>query len=318
MNIILTDAQTITNGDLDLSVFETYGNVTVYPLTSYEETKTRLADADAVLINKTKLNAETLSLATHLKYIGIFATGFDMVDLDYCRAHGITVCNAGSYSTDAVAQTVFGFLLHHFSRTADYDRFVKDGGWMNSVSFSPFVFPTAELSGKTMGIFGYGAIGRRVALIAKAFGMNVLATPHKAPTDVGDGVVTFVDFDTLLSASDILSVHCPLNAETKGLFDATVFAKCKKGMYFINTSRGGVLDEVALRDALEAEQLSGAGIDVLTIEPMHRDCVLFGAKNITFTPHVAWAPYETRLCLLGIVEDNLRSFLEGNPKHVIV
>lgn len=318
MNIVITDAQTITNGDLDLSVFEKYGNLTVYPLTSYEETKERIADADAVLLNKTLMDKETLSLATHLKYIGIFATGFNMIDLDYCREHGITVCNAGSYSTDAVAQTVFGFLLNHFSRTADYDRFVKDGGWMASDSFSPFVFPTAELAGKTMGIFGYGAIGRRVASIAKAFGMNVIATPHRAPDATTDGVVNFVDFDTLLSSSDVLTIHCPLNAETRELFDAAAFAKCKKGMYFINTSRGGVLVEPALRDALESGHLSGAGIDVLTIEPMQRDCVLYGAKNITFTPHVGWAPYETRLRLLSIVEDNLSSFLNGTPKHVIV
>ena len=318
MNIVITDAQTVTNGDLDLSVFEKYGNVTVYPLTSYEETKERIADADVVLLNKTVMDKETLSLATHLKYIGIFATGFNMIDLDYCREHGITVCNAGSYSTDAVAQTVFGFLLNHFSRTSDYDRFVKDGGWMASASFSPFVFPTAELAGKTMGIFGYGAIGRRVARIAGAFGMNVIATPHRMPEERTDGVTDFGDFDTLLSSSDVLSVHCPLNAETGELFDEVTFAKCKKGMYFINTSRGGVIVESALRDALESGHISGAGIDVLTIEPMSRDCVLYGAKNITFTPHVAWAPYETRVRLLSIVEDNLASFLSGTPKHVIV
>ena len=169
-----------------------------------------------------------------------------------------------------------------------------------------------------MGIFGYGAIGRRVASIAKAFGMNVIATPHRAPDATTDGVVNFVDFDTLLSSSDVLTIHCPLNAETRELFDAAAFAKCKKGMYFINTSRGGVLVEPALRDALESGHLSGAGIDVLTIEPMQRDCVLYGAKNITFTPHVGWAPYETRLRLLSIVEDNLSSFLNGTPKHVIV
>ena len=169
-----------------------------------------------------------------------------------------------------------------------------------------------------MGIFGYGAIGRRVASIARAFGMNVIATPHR-PSDVTtDGIADFVDFDTLLSSSDVLSVHCPLNAETRELFDAVTFAKCKKGMYFVNTSRGGVIVEPALRDALESGHISGAGIDVLTIEPMQRDCVLYGAKNITFTPHVAWAPYETRLRLLSIVEDNLASFLSGTPKHVIV
>ena len=153
MKIVLTDAQTVTNGDLDLSVFEKYGEVVVYPLTSHEETAARIADADVVLLNKTVMDAEVLSQAKNLKYIGIFATGFNMIDLAYCRAHGITVSNAGSYSTDAVAQTVFAFLLHHYSRVADYDAFVREGGWKNSPSFSPFVFPTFELAGKTIGIW---------------------------------------------------------------------------------------------------------------------------------------------------------------------
>lgn len=317
MKIVLTDAQTVTNGDLDLSVFEKYGDVVTYPLTAKEETKARIADADAVLLNKTVMDADTLAAAPHLRYIGIFATGYNMIDLDYCRAHGITVCNAGSYSTDAVAQTVFAFLLHRYNRTSDYDAFVREGGWMNSPSFSPFVFPTMELAGKTLGIFGYGTIGKKVAAIAAAFGMRVLAVPHKMSQPC-DGIAELVDFDTMLANADVISVHCPLNAETKELFNADVFARCKPGAYFINTSRGGVLVESALRDALESGHLSGAGVDVLTVEPMRRDCVLFGAKNITFTPHVAWAPYETRVRLLGIVEENLKNYLAGTPTHVIV
>ncbi|MCQ2431176.1 MAG: D-2-hydroxyacid dehydrogenase [Clostridia bacterium] len=320
MKIVLTDAQTVTNGDLDLTVFEKYtgdDELVIYPLSDKEETKARLADADAVIINKTVLDAEVLACAPKLKYIGIFATGYNMIDLDYCRAHGITVCNAGSYSTDAVAQTVFAFLLHRANRVADYNAFVAEGGWKNSPSFSPFVFPTMELAGKTIGIFGYGSIGKKVGVIAKAFGMNVLAVPHKKDQPA-DGIAELVDLDTMLAQADVISVHCPLTAETKGFFNAEIFAKCKPGAYFVNTSRGGVVIEEDLRDALESGHLSGAGLDVLTVEPMKHDCVLLGAKNITFTPHVAWAPYETRLRLMTIVEDNLKNFIAGTPTHVIV
>lgn len=318
MKIVLTDAQTVTNGDLDLSVFEKYGEVVVYPLTYYEETAERIADADVVLLNKTVMDETVLSQAKNLKYIGIFATGFNMIDLDYCRAHGIIVSNAGSYSTDAVAQTVFAFLLHHYSRVADYDAFVRDGGWKNSPSFSPFVFPTFELAGKTIGIFGFGAIGRKVAQIAQAFSMKVIAVPHRMP-DVIDPAdpITYTDLDTMLGMADIVSVHTPLNDETRGLFNASRFAQMKPGAYFVNTSRGGVLDEVALRDALESGHLSGAGIDVLTLEPMRADCVLHGVKHLTTTPHVAWAPFETRVRLMDIVETNLKNFIAGTPTHVV-
>lgn len=318
MKIVLTDAQTVTNGDLDLSVFEKYGEVVVYPLTSHEQTAERIADADAVLLNKTVMDAEVLSQAKNLKYIGVFATGYNMIDLDYCRAHGITVSNAGSYSTEAVAQTVFALLLHHYSRVADYDAFVRDGGWKNSPSFSPFVFPTFELAGKTIGILGFGAIGRKVAKIAQAFSMKVVAVPHRMPETVDpDDTVTYTDLDTMLACADVVTVHTPLTAETTGLFDASRFAQMKQGAYFINTSRGGVLDEQALRDALESGHLAGAGIDVLTLEPMRADCVLHGVKNLTTTPHVAWAPLETRIRLLDIVETNLKNFIAGTPTHVV-
>ncbi|MBR5871452.1 MAG: D-2-hydroxyacid dehydrogenase [Clostridia bacterium] len=318
MKIVLTDAQTVTNGDLDLSVFEKYGEVVVYPLTSHEQTAERIADADAVLLNKTVMDAEVLSQAKNLQYIGVFATGYNMIDLDYCRAHGITVSNAGSYSTEAVAQTVFALLLHHYSRVADYDAFVRDGGWKNSPSFSPFVFPTFELAGKTIGILGFGAIGRKVAKIAQAFSMKVVAVPHRMPETVDpDDTVTYTDLDTMLACADVVTVHTPLTAETTGLFDASRFAQMKQGAYFINTSRGGVLDEQALRDALESGHLAGAGIDVLTLEPMRADCVLHGVKNLTTTPHVAWAPLETRIRLLDIVETNLKNFIAGTPTHVV-
>ena len=316
MKIVLTDAATVTGGDLDLTVFERYGTVERWPTSTHAEAIQRLADADAVLLNKTVLDAEVLAAAPQLRYIGIFATGYNMIDLEYCRAHGITVCNAGSYSTDAVAQTVFAFILHHASRVADYNAFVSEGGWVASPTFSPFIFPTAELAGKTLGIFGYGAIGHQVARIGAAFGMQVLAVPHRPQPD--DDVARMTDLDTMLAAADYITVHCPLTAETRALFGAKLFARCKKGAYFINTARGGVVDEAALRDAVESGQLSGAGLDVLTDEPMRPDCVLRDVKGITFTPHVAWAPLETRARLLRIVEDNLKNWLDGRPSHIIV
>ena len=256
MKIVLTDAQTVTNGDIDLSVFEKYGEVVIYPLTSHEQTAERIADDDVVLLNKTVMDEEVLSQAKNLKYIGIFATGYNMIDLAYCRAHGITVSNAGSYSTDAVAQTVFAFLLHHYSRVAEYDAFVREGGWKNSPSFSPFVFPTGELAGKTIGILGFGTIGRRVARIAEAFSMKVMAVPHRMPEHIDpDDTVIYTDLDTMLANADVVSVHTPLTEETKGMFDAARFAQMKQGAYFVNTSRGGVLVEEALRDALESAGL---------------------------------------------------------------
>ncbi len=315
-NIVLTDAQTVTKGDIDLSVFEKYGNVTVHPLTARAETARRIADADCVILNKTVMDAEVLSAAPHLRYIGIFATGYNMIDLDYCRAHGITVSNAGSYSTDAVAQSVFAYLLHFASRAADYDAFVRGGGWKNSPSFSPFVFPTFELAGKTLGILGYGMIGRKVAEIAHAFSMRVLAVPH-TPRTGSDGIVEFTDFDTMLAQSDFVSVHTPLTDETRGLFSRDVFSRMKRGACFINTSRGGAVVEADLRAALESGHLAGAAIDVLTEEPMREDCVLHNAPNLITTPHVAWAPLETRQRLLSIVEENLKNFLEGHPTHVV-
>ncbi len=315
MKIVITDASTVTNGDLDLRVFEQFGELYIYPMTrGTEQTAQRLADADAVLLNKTVINEEVLAHAPHLKYIGLFATGYNVIDLAACKRRGITVCNAGSYSTAAVAQTVFGFLLNHYCRTAQYDAFVKEGGWIDSPTFSPFVYQTYELQGKTIGIVGYGAIGKAVADIALAFGMRGLVY-NRSPKE--DARVRFVPLDTLLAQSDIVTVHCPLNADSERLFCRETFLKMKDQAYFINTARGGVVVEEDLRWALGSGKLSGAGVDVISVEPMLPECPLRGAKNITFTPHVAWAPLQTRQRLLDIVCDCLASYLRGEKKNVI-
>ena len=313
MNIVITDAQTVTNGDLDLSVFEKYGNVTVYPLTSYEETKARIADADAVLLNKTVLDKETLSLATHLKYVGIFATGFNMIDLDYCREHGITVCNAGSYSTNAVAQHTFALILNHYNQIANYHAAVQDGVWERSQLTTLYDFPTDELDGKVIGLIGYGHIGKKVAEIARAFNMKVLVYTR---TPKPDGIAEFVSFEELLANSDIISLHLPLNDSTRRMMDAEAFMKCKRGALLVNTARGGLVDEPALKAAVESGQLSGAALDAITVEPM-RNCILKGVENIVITPHAAWAPMSTRLRLRDITTACLKAWMEGNPINVV-
>ncbi len=314
LNIVLTDCATVNAGDLDLSILENFGNVTYYKETSPEQTAERIKDADVVIINKTLINKAEIDSAPNLKMIALFATGYNNVDVAYARERGIDVCNAGSYSTGAVAQQVFAYILAHASQVSNYDTDVKNGDWIRSRLFCFFSRPTTELEGKTLGIFGFGAIGKRVADIGLAFGMRVIATNRSKKEYAG---VEFVDFDTLLAKSDYLSVNCPLNEGTAKIFNAEAFGKMKKGLYFINTARGGVLDEQALFDALESQQLSGAGIDVLTFEPMREDCPLFHAKNITITPHVAWAPIETRRRLLSIVASNVQNFIEGHPTNLV-
>ncbi len=314
MKIVITDWKTVTDGDLSLDSLQAFGEVTAYPLTAPEETAARIKDADVVLCNKTPMTASVLEGASHLRYIGLFATGYNNIDLDYTNAHGITVCNAGGYSTDAVAQHVFAMLLSLASRTEDYRRFTAEGHWIGSDVFSPFCYPMFELCGQTFGIIGYGNIGKAVAKIANAFGMKVLCctrTPQEDPT------VEFVGFEELLSRADVVSVHCPLTPRSADMFNAAAFARMKDGAIFINTSRGGVVDEAALREVLESGKLRAAALDVLQTEPMAGDCPLLGVKNCLITPHVAWAPLQTRQRLLALVCDNLRAFLNGTPQNVV-
>lgn len=312
MKIVLTDAQTVTQGDLSLDGLREFGEVIVHPLTAYEDIAETVRDADAIILNKTPLNPETLRLASHLRYIGLFATGYNNIDTAYCREHNITVCNAGSYSTNAVCQHTFALILECLNRVGDYSRFTAEGNWKESKTFSPFVFPINELAGKTIGIVGFGSIGRAVAKVAEAFEMKVLAYKRNR-----DGDKRLCDLDYLLANSDIVTVHCPLNDSSYRMFNEETFRKMKDGAIFINTARGGVMDEAALKIALESGKLSYAGIDTLEQEPMAKDCPICGVKNCFITPHIAWAPIETRERLMGIVCDNLRAFLSGNPKNVV-
>lgn len=314
MKIVITDAQTVTSGDISLDILNELGEVVIYNLTDKSELVGRIKDADAIICNKTLLNEEVLSKAKKLKYIGLFATGYNNIDIDYCKSRGITVCNAGSYSTNSVAQQTFAFILEHYNKVAKYNTFVQNGGWLSSPTFSPFVFPLNELSGKTIGIVGYGSIGKAVERIANAFNMNVLVNSRtEQKTIYGQ----FVSLDELLANSDIVTVHCPLNKDSQYMFNSQAFAKMKDGAFFINTARGGVLVEEDLVNALESGKLSGAGIDVLEYEPMTANCKLMGAKNCLISPHIAWAPYETRVRLINIVHSNLKAFIDGNPTNVV-
>ena len=314
MHIVVTDGDTVQGQGIDLDFLQAFGRVTVYGLTQPEQLAERLADADAVLANKTVLDAPVLAAAPRLRYIGLFATGYNNVDTAYAAAHGITVCNVPGYSTEAVAQHTMALLLQLTNQVGAYNQMVEQGDWVKSRTFSFFPLPLAELSGRTMGIVGYGAIGRRVAQMARAFGMQVLVCNRRP---VEDATVRQVPLETLLEQADVVSLHCPLNADSQDMMDAAAFERMKPGAWLINTARGALVDEVALRAALDSGHLGGAGLDVLRKEPMTPDCPLYGAPRCVLTPHIAWAGLETRQRLMGVVADNLRAYLAGTPQNTV-
>ena len=311
MKILVTDSLSLkSHNDLSLEMLWQFGEVTEYDGITREELLFEVKDKDIILTNKIIIDREVMENAPRLRYIGLFATGYNNIDIAAAKEKGIVVANAGSYSTNAVAQQVIGYILAHYTKISQYDEFVKQGGWLKSKCFAPLVFATDEVYDKTLGIVGYGAIGQAVEKIATALGMRVLVYTRTPKSDA-----KFVDFDTLLAKSDVITLHCPLTEQTKDLMNSEAFSKCKDGAFFINTSRGGVVDEFAIFDALKSGKLSGAAVDVLKSEPMSSDCPLLNAPNIIITPHTAWAPLKTRQRLLEIVCDNIQAFLDGNPKN---
>lgn len=318
MKIVILDAATLTiNNDIDFSVFDRFGEVKIYDFTKDEEILERIKDADVILCNKSSMSEKNLSGAKNLKYIGLFATGYNNVDLEYTRKKGITVCNAGSYSTEAVAQHVFAFILHYYNTISRYDEFVKNKGWINTNKFSPFM-EMKELFGKTIGIIGYGSIGQKVAVIANAFGMNVMAYSRSALKENRQSdEVTYATVDEILEKSDIVTIHCPLNKDSEKMCNKEFFTKMKKDSLFINTSRGGVVNQEDLMWALNNNVIQYAALDVIEKEPMPEDCKLIETKNLVITPHAAWAPLETRERLIKIVSKNLQKWVAGTPINVI-
>lgn len=316
MRILITDCASLTSGgDLSLEPLKKYGEITEYGNISRTELLKEVVNKDIVLCNKTVIDSEVINAAPNLKYIGVFATGYNNIDITLAKQRGIAVCNAGSYSTNAVAQQVIAYILLHYTNIPRYNEFVKEGGWKRSPVFSPLVFTADEVAGKTLGIIGYGNIGKAVERAAAGLNMNVLVYTR---TVRENGVTRFTDFDTLLKNSDIITLHCPLNKQSENMMNEEAFSKCKRGAFFINTSRGGTVDETALLNALKSGRLSGAAIDVLKQEPMSEDCVLADAPNIIITPHTAWAPLSTRRRLLSITCENIDSFLDGKSKNRIV
>lgn len=313
MKILITDCITLqNNNDISLEIFKSFGETVEYDNISRDELLKEVKDTDIILCNKTVIDREVIENAPRLKYIGLFATGYNNIDIETAKERGIPVCNAGSYSTNAVAQQVIAYILMHYTRVPEYNDFVHSGGWLSHRVFSALVFTGDEVYGKTLGIIGFGSIGKAVKKAAEGLGMKVIVNTR---TVREDNETEFVDRDTLFARSDIISVHCPLNEQSRDMMNKEAFAKCKDGAFFINTSRGGVVDEQALADALNSGKLSGAAVDVLKQEPMSEDCPLFKAKNIIITPHTAWAPLATRQRLIGIVADNISAFLDGKPKN---
>ena len=313
MKIVVLEAGVMTPGGLSLKPYEQFGDVTYYHTTKQSQVIERIGDAEAILLNKLIIGKEVMDACPNLKYIGLFATGFNTIDVKYAAQKGITVCNAGSYSTNAVAQHTLALILNHFNQISNYHNAVKSGAWEKSELTTLYDFPTDELFGKTIGIVGYGHIGKRVAKLASAFDMNVLVYTR---TPKEDDIAKFVSFDELLKESDIISLHLPLTDESRLMMNKDSFAKCKKGALFVNTARGGLVDEQALKEAVESGILSGAALDAITVEPM-RNCVLQGVENIVITPHAAWAPMSTRIKLLNITIDCIKGWLNGNPINVV-
>ncbi len=315
MKLVITDWQTMChNKELSPACFEEYAEVTAYPLTPPEETAARIGDAEILLCNKTLITAEVIAACPHLRYIGVLATGYNNIDMQAAKAAGITVCNAGTYSTDAVAQYVFAQILYHYNSIHQYDSDVRSGGWKKASAFSYFPYPTYELRGKTLSVIGYGSIGRQVAKIGDAFGMEILVTTRTKPEGCPYELVSMED---AFSRADVLTIHTPLTPETKWMISRENLSRMKPSALLINSSRGPIADEQALADALKSGRIAAAAVDVLETEPMSEKTPLADIPNCIITPHIAWSPLETRQRLLEIALDNLRCYLSGNPQNVV-
>lgn len=319
MKIVILDAHTTNPGDLSWDFLNKYAEeVVIYERTAPSEVIERAKGAEVLIINKTVLNkAELDALAPELKYIGLQSTGYNVVDLEAAVKHGVAVCNIPAYSTNAVAQQVFAFILHFANQVDLHSESVHNGDWCACPDFCYWNAPLSELNGKILGIIGFGSIGSRVAEIGEAFGMRILVYSRTKKDLSGFKTAENVDLDTLLKNSDFITCHCPLTPETTGLINKKTLSAMKQTAVLINTSRGPVVDEQALADALNADKISGAAVDVLSAEPATRDNPLLSAKNCIITPHIAWAAKETRARLISILEENLNAYLNGKPQNKV-
>ncbi len=310
MKIVILDGFASNPGDLSWQELENYGTLTVYERTKPEEVAGRIEGAEIVLLNKTPMRAETIENAKALRMIGVLATGYNIVDVAAAKKKGVAVCNVPGYSTRAVAQMTFALLLECTQRVGLHNAAVHAGQWQHSPDFCFWNAPLTELEGKTIGIIGYGAIGSAVAKVAEAFGMRVIFTARTPRDDKN-----YVNLDTLLRTSDVISLHCPQTAENLHMIDSEAIAKMKPGVIVINTARGGLVEEAAVAAALESGKMAYYAADVVSKEPISADNPLLTAKNCILTPHIAWAPRETRERLHHITAENIRLFLLGTPQN---
>ena len=316
MKIVVLDSYGMNPGDLSWDALKELGEVTIYDRTIEEEVYQRCSDADIVLTNKVVFDADTIWKLPNLKYIGVLATGYNIVDTVAACDNDIVVTNVPAYSTDSVAQLTFAHILSIANRVEHYALENRNGRWSNNPDFVYWDTPLMELSGKTLGIVGLGLIGMKVAKMALCFGMDVFAVTSKHRKDLPEGIQK-TTLDGLLATSDILSLHCPLKRETREMINATTLAKMKHGAILINTGRGPLVNENDVAEALKSGQLGAYGTDVMCQEPPSADNPLFSAPNFYSTPHIAWATFEARQRLMKTVVDNVKAFIEGKPVNVV-
>jgi glycerate dehydrogenase len=315
MKIVILDGYTLNPGDLSWDGMKELGECAIYDRTPPEKTVERAKDAEAVFTNKVLFNREVISKLPGLKYIGVLATGYNVVDLDAATQAGIVVTNIPAYSTASVAQMVFSHMLHVVQNVSKHARSVKNGDWANSIDFSYHLTPQTELAGKTLGIIGFGQIGQAVAKIGLAFGMNVIFhNRSKKDTNLD---ARRVDLDALLAESDFISINCPLTDKNAGFINQAAIDKMKTSAILINTGRGPLINETDLAEALNNGRIAGAGLDVLSTEPPQPDNPLLSAKNCYITPHIAWATTEARERLIKTATENLKAFLDEKPQNKV-
>lgn len=317
MKIVILDGRALNPGDLSYDCINQFGDVTLYERTESEALAiARIGDAEIVLVNKVPITQAILDACPNMKLVCVQATGYNIVDVDACKRRGVVVTNVPSYGTAAVAQFTLALMLELCHRIGHHDRVVHEGKWCACSNFCFWDTPQMELGGKTLGIIGFGRIGQAVAKLARAFDMKVIAYSRTQYPECAE-LAEYVDLDTLYARSDFISLHCPQFPETAKMINAESIAKMKDGAILINTSRGGLLDEEAVRDALIRGKLSAAAVDVVSAEPMKEDNPLLTAPNCIITPHIAWAPVESRQRLLDCVVENIRAYLNGVPQNVV-
>lgn len=317
MKIVVLDGYTLNPGDLSWKELDTLGQVAVYDRTPADKVIERIGDSEIVFTNKTLITREVLEKIQNVKWIGVLATGYNVVDVVAAKEKGILVSNVPTYGTTAVGQFVIALLLEICHHVGAHSEAVKKGQWSSSEDFCFWNYPLIELSGKTMGIIGFGRIGQATGKIAKALGMEVVVVDQYVNEEMVTQGFKYVTLDALLAQADVISLHCPLFPENTGMINKENIAKMKEGVILINTSRGPLVNEQDLADALNSGKVAAAGLDVVSSEPIKEDNPLLKAKNCMITPHIAWAPKESRERLLGIAVDNLKAFLRGTPVNVV-